>query len=85
VNDGGYTVNTIRSLLARLRGRKDLPEQVRLAKLEVRAAGLQEGNPDILYLLLAEQRALRARLEWGLGVASVMGVLALYHVLTNGA
>jgi hypothetical protein len=77
-------VNAIRSLLARLRGTKDLPEQVRLARLEARAAGLQE-NPDILYLILAEQRSIRARLEWGLGVASVMGVLALYHVLTNGA
>jgi hypothetical protein len=77
-------VKAIRSLLGRLRGRNNLPEKVRLAKLEARAAGLHEDNPDVLYLLLAEQRALRARLEWGLGVASVMAAVALYHVLNTG-
>lgn len=75
----------IRSLLARLRGTKDLLEKVRLAKIEARAAGLHEDNPDVLYLILAEQRSTRARLEWFLGVASIMVAIGLYHVLTAGA
>lgn len=74
----------MRSLIDRFRNRNNLVEKVRLAKLEARAAGIHEDNPDVMYLLLSEMRSLRARLEWGLGVATVMGALALYHVLNSG-
>ncbi len=74
----------MRSLIARFRGRNNLVERVRLAKLEARAAGLHEDNPDVLYLLLSEMRSLRARLEWGLGTATIMTAVGLYHVLKNG-
>lgn len=73
----------MRQLHNRLFHRKDIVEKVAAAKLEARAAGLQD-NPDVLYLILAEQRSVRARLEWGLGVASVMAAVGLYHILNAG-
>lgn len=73
----------MRSLIARIRGRNNLVEKVRLAKLEARAAGLED-NPDVLYLLLSEMRSLRARLEWGLGTATIMTAVGLYHILNAG-
>lgn len=75
----------MRSLIARFRNRNNLVERVRLAKLEARAAGLHEDNPDVLYLLLSEMRSLRARLEWGLGTATIMAAVGLYHILNSGA
>lgn len=75
----------MRSLLNRIRGRNNLAERVRLAKLEARAAGLNEDNPDVLYLLLSEMRSLRARLEWGLGTATIMAAIGLYHILGGSA
>lgn len=74
----------MRQLHNRLFHRKDIVEKVAAVKLEARAAGLHEDNPDVLYLILAEQRSVRARLEWGLGVASVMAAVGLYHVLNTG-
>lgn len=74
----------MRSLLNRIRGRNNLAERVRLAKLEAHAAGLHD-NPDVLYLLLSEMRSLRARLEWGLGTATIMAAVGLYHILNSGA
>lgn len=74
----------MRSVIARFRRRNNLLERVRLAKLEARAAGLHEDNPDVLYLLLSEMRSLRARLEWGLGTATIMAAVGLYHILNAG-
>ena len=59
---------------------EDLAARLEKAWTEVEANGLSPRTPQLLLLILTEQRSLVARITWFLGAFSVLSAALLAHI-----